>query len=117
MLSLLFAWLLMAVIVMLTAAIVPGVSVKSFGGALWVGLLFGLFNVLLGWILFVLIGLGTLGLGFVLAFATRWLVDAILLQLIAAISKSLEVVKFGRAFLAAMVISALSTVAEVLLRG
>ena len=46
MLSLLVAWLVMGLIIMLTAALVPGVEVKSFGAALWAGLLLGLFNVL-----------------------------------------------------------------------
>jgi hypothetical protein len=50
--------------------------------------------------LFVAIGFGTLGLGFLLAFITRWLVDAIVLKIVDALSRSLEIVSFGRAFLA-----------------
>ena len=115
--SLLVAWVLMAVIVMATAAIVPGVTVKSFGGALWVSLLLGLLNMLVGWFLFVLIGLGTLGLGFILAFVTRWVVDAILLKAVGGMSKSLTVDSFGKAFLAAMVMSGLGTLAEIVLRS
>jgi len=117
MLSLLVAWLVMGLIIMLTAALVPGVEVKSFGAALWAGLLLGLFNMLVGWALFVVIGIGTLGLGFILAFVTRWLVTAILLKMVASVSKGLEVATFGRAFLAAMVMSGLSTVAEIFIRG
>ena len=117
MLSLLVAWLVMGLIIMLTAALVPGVEVKSFGAALWAGLLLGLFNVLVGWALFVVIGIGTLGLGFILAFVTRWLVTAILLKGVAAVSKGLHIETFGRAFIAAMVMSGLSTVAEMFIRG
>jgi putative membrane protein len=114
--ALLISWLIMSVIVMITAWIIPGVNVRGLGGALWIALLLGVFNVTLGWILFVLIGIGTLGLGFLLAFVTRWLVDAILLQLVAALTRSLDIVSFGRAFLAAMVMSGLGTLAEFLLR-
>ncbi len=115
--GLLVAWLVMALIVIVTAALIPGVDVRSFGGALWVALLFGLLNVTIGWVLFVLIGLGTLGVGFLIAFVTRWLVDAILLQAIASVSKSLDIASFGKAFLAAMVMSGLGTLAEMFLRG
>lgn len=114
--ALLLSWLLMSVIVMIAAWIVPGVNVRGFGGALVVALLLGILNVLVGWMLFVLIGLGTLGLGFIVAFVTRWLVDAILLQLIASLTRSLDIESFGKAFLAAMVMSGLGTVAELLLR-
>jgi putative membrane protein len=107
----------MSVIIMITAALVPGVSVRSFATALWVALLLGVLNVVLGWLLFVAIGLGTLGLGFILAFATRWLVDAILLAIIDKLSRGLEIVSFGRAFLAAMVMSGLGTLAEIFLRA
>jgi putative membrane protein len=107
----------MSVIVMITAWIVPGVTVRGFGGALFIALLFGVLNVVLGWILFVLIGLGTLGLGFVLAFLTRWIVDAILLQLLASLTRSLDIESFGKAFLAAMVMSGLGTLAELLIRN
>ena len=55
--------------------------------------------------------------GFILAFVTRWLVDAILLQVIAWLTRSLEIESFGTAFLAAMVMSGLGTVAELLLRS
>ena len=115
--ALLLSWLLMSVIVMITAWIVPGVNVRGFGGALIVALLLGVLNVFLGWFLFVAIGLGTLGLGFILAFVTRWLVDAILLQLAASLTRSLDIDSFGTAFLAAMVMSGLGTVAELLLRS
>ena len=115
--ALLLSWLIMSVIVLLTAWIVPGVVVRGLFGALWISLLLGVLNVLLGWILFVLIGIGTLGIGFILAFVTRWLVDAILLYMVAGVSRSLEIASFGKAFLAAMVMSGLGTLAEWMLRS
>ncbi len=115
--TLLISWLVLTLIVLLTAAIVPGVSVRGFGGALVVAALFGLLNMAIGWLLFVAIGFGTLGLGFLLAFLTRWLVDAILLKLVDALSKSLDIASFGHAFLAAMVMSGLGTLADWIIRA
>jgi putative membrane protein len=115
--TLLISWLVLTLIVLLTAAIVPGVTVRGFGGALVVAALFGLLNVAIGWLLFIAIGFGTLGLGFLLAFLTRWIVDAILLKLVDALSRSIEIVSFGHALLAAMVMSGLGTLAEWIMRA
>ncbi|MEK7706339.1 MAG: phage holin family protein, partial [Myxococcota bacterium] len=78
--TILYSWLILAVAVWLTAQLLPGVKVSGIGGALVVALIFGILNWLVGWLLFVVIGIGTLGVGFILAFATRWLVMAILLK-------------------------------------
>lgn len=114
--SLLISWLVLAVVMWLTAAIVPGVNVRGAKGAIIVAALFGLLNACVGWLLFVAIGIGTLGLGFLLAFITRWVVNAILLKLVDAISDNLSVASFGRALLAALVMAALSAGADLLLR-
>lgn len=113
--SLLLSWLILTVIVLLTAAIIPGFSVRGFWGAVLVAALFGTLNFFVGWLLFIALGLGTLGLGFLLAFVTRWVVDAILLKIVDAFADSLTIVSWGRAFLAAIVMSGLGTLAELLL--
>lgn len=110
--GLLLSWLMLTIVVLLTAAIVPGFSVRGVWGALIVAALFGALNLLLGWVIFVAIGLGTLGLGFLLAFLTRWIADAIVLKIVDAMSDSLTIVSFGRAFLAAIVISGLGTLLQ-----
>jgi putative membrane protein len=110
--GLIISWLVLTLIVLLTAAILPGISVRGVGGALVVAALFGLLNVAIGWLLFIAIGFGTLGLGFVLAFVTRWIVDAILLKIVGAISQSITIATFGHALLAAMVMSGLATLFE-----
>jgi putative membrane protein len=112
--GLLVSWALLTLVVFVTAAIVPGFYIRGFTGAMLVAALFGVINFFIGWLLFVAIGLGTLGLGFLLAFITRWLVDAIVLKIVDSLSKSLEIVSFGRAFLAAMVMSGLGTLLEFL---
>jgi putative membrane protein len=116
-LHLLISWLVLSLIVLATAALLPGFRVRGFGGAVIVAMLFGLFNVLIGWLLFVAIGIGTLGLGFLLAFLTRWFVDAVLLSLVDAVSKSLEIKSFGWALGAAALMSALSLLADFAMRA
>jgi len=115
--SLIVSWLVLSAIVLLTAAVLPGITVRGVGGALVVAALFGVLNVAIGWLLFVAIGVGTLGLGFVLAFFTRWIVDAILLKIVDAISDSISIATFGHALLAALVMSALGTVFDWLLQA
>ncbi|MEM9454675.1 MAG: phage holin family protein [Myxococcota bacterium] len=115
--SLLVSWLVLAAIVWLTAKLLPGFSIKGLGGALMVAALFGLLNVLIGWLLFVVIGIGTLGLGFILAFVTRWLVDAILLKIVDAMTERLTIKSFGRAMLAALLMSGLGTLFELAMRA
>ena len=83
--------------------------------AVRVAALFGVLHFLLGTLIFFVIGVGTLFIGFLLAFLTRWLVSAILLKLVSAMSSSLHVVSLGRAFLAAMLMSAIGTAAEAVL--
>jgi putative membrane protein len=112
--SILISWLILALAVWLTAKILPGFEVKGFGGALIVAAAFGLLNWTIGWLLYVAIGIGTLGLGFLLAFLTRWLVGALLLKLTDSLTDRLTIRSFGWAFLAAMVMSALGTLGELI---
>jgi putative membrane protein len=110
--GLLLSWLVLSVSVWVTALILPGFEVRGFWGAVKVAALFGLLNWLIGWLIFVLIGIGTLGIGFLLAFITRWIVSAILLKLTDAFSSSLKIASFGRALLAALLMSGIGTLAE-----
>lgn len=112
----LISWLILALAVWLAAAIVPGVKVQGFGGAVFVAAVFGVLNWLIGWLLFLIIGVATLGLGFLLAFLTRWFVDAIVLKLTSGLTSRLTIRGFGPALLAALVMSALGTFGEYLLR-
>ena len=110
--SLLLSWLVLSLIIAATAAIVPGVTVRGFGGVALVAALFGVLNVAIGWLLFTIIGIGTLGLGFLLAFVTRVVVNAILLKLVDAMTTRLSIQSFGHALLAAVVMSGLGTLFE-----
>jgi putative membrane protein len=80
--ELVFSWLILSAAVWLTAAILPGFHVKNFGSALLVAAIFGVLNFLLGWLLFAVFTVATLGIAYLLAFVTRWIINAILLMLI-----------------------------------
>jgi putative membrane protein len=66
--------------------------------------------------LFFIIGIASLGIGFLLAFLTRWLVNAILLKLVDAVSDTIHIRGFGTALAGALVISLLGTVGQWLVR-
>jgi putative membrane protein len=103
---LLVAWLIIAVAIAITAAIVPSVEID--GGVvalLGVALLFGLVNALLGPVLrWLSLPLNAITFGF---FAI--VVNALLLAVTAGLSSSLEVGGFLAAVVAACLISLLST--------
>src|SRR3982751_6268878 len=102
--SLLIAWLILSVAVWLTAAVLPGFHVKGFKSAVIVAALFGILNFFLGWLLFVVFTVVTLGLAWLLAFLTRWLINA-LLMLTDRISDHLKIDSFGWAVAGALMIS------------
>lgn len=110
--NLLLNWLIMSIAVWLTAELLPGFHVKDFKSALVVAALFGLLNWALGTVLFVVLGVVTLGIGLLLAFITRWIVNAIVLKLTDALTGALTIDSFGWAMGGALVISLISTCAQ-----
>jgi putative membrane protein len=113
--SLLLSWLILSVAVWVTAALLPGITVRSVGGAIWAAAVFGVLNALLGWLLFAVFTVATLGLAWLLAFLTRWLINALLLLLTARLTDALEVRSFGSALVGALVMSATGTFLQWLL--
>lgn len=107
--GILISWLVLSFVVWLTAVVLPGFEVRGFGGAAIVAAIFGVLNWLLGWLLFTVFGLATLGIGFLLAFITHWLVNAVLLKLTDALSRSLTIRSFGHALVGAAIIGVFST--------
>ena len=75
---------------------------------------FSILNFLIGWLIYVVLSVASLGLGFLFAFVTRTLVNAILLKLTDELSDSLEIDGFVTAVLGALSISFIGTVAEML---
>ncbi|MEO1482619.1 MAG: phage holin family protein [Myxococcota bacterium] len=115
--SILINWLILTVVFLATASILPGVKVKDFKAAVVVAAIYGTLNWTIGWLLFGLIGIGTLGLGFLFGFITQLLVATILLKLTDVFTDRLKIDSMGTAFIAALVMAALGTAANAALRA
>lgn len=110
--SLLLSWLVLSFAVWVTAAVLPGFHVKSFGNAVLVAAIFGILNFLLGWLMFALFTVVTLGIAWLLAFITRWIINAILLVLTDKLTDSLTIDSFGWALGGALMMSLIGTLAQ-----
>lgn len=115
--TILLSWLILTLAVWLTAAVLPGFHIKSFGSAIIVAALIGVLNFLLGWLLFAVFTVATLGIAWLLAFITRWIIDAIILKLVDAFTDRLKIDGFGWALAGAFVMSLIGTLGEWLVRG
>jgi putative membrane protein len=104
---LLLQWLVLSLAFWLTARIVPGFHVRSLGDAIVVAAVFGVVNFLLGTLLYYVLGIATLGIGFLLSLLTHWIVNAVLLKITDGLTRRLEVQSFGTALIAALVMSLL----------
>jgi putative membrane protein len=116
-LSLLIAWLTVAVGLWLADKLIPDFEVT--GG--WVSYaivsaLLGVLQFLIGWLLYVLLGVVSLGLGFLFSFVTRLIVSAIVLRLTGALSSRLKIGGFIPALLAAVILALTSSAADLLRR-
>ena len=115
--QLILSWLVLSVAVWLTAAMLPGFHVKNFGSAVLVAAIFGVLNFLLGWLLFTLLSVVTLGIAWLLAFITRWIINAVLLVLTDKLTDHLHIDGFRWALGGALMMSVLGTVGEWLVRA
>jgi uncharacterized membrane protein YvlD (DUF360 family) len=104
--GILMGWATATLSLWLSALLMPGVRIASFVDAIWAGALLGFLQWALYWPLFVLLGIGTLGIGFLLFFITRWIVAALVIMLTASLSRRLQVDSFWWALLTAFVAAA-----------
>jgi putative membrane protein len=114
---LILSWLILSVAVWATAAVLPGFRVKDFKSAVIVAALFGLLNFVLGWLLFAVFTVATLGLAWLFGFLTRWLINALLLKLTDHLTDHLTIDGMRWAFGGALMISIIATVVQWLLPG
>lgn len=113
----LLRWLVLAVAVGIAAAVLPGMKVRGIGGAVLTAAIFGLLNFFIGWLLVTVIGLATLGVGFVLIFVTRWVVDVILLKVTDAFTDALTIRGLGTALVAALIMAVVGGAGEYLIHA
>jgi putative membrane protein len=115
--SLILSWLILSLAVWVTDAVLPGFHVKNWKSALIVAAIFGLLNFLLGWLFFAIFTVATLGIAWLLAFITRWIINAILLVITDKLTDHLKIDNFGWALAGAFVMSLVGTVGEWLVRS
>jgi len=115
--SLLLSWIILSLAMWVTAAILPGFHLKSFGGTFVVAAIFGVLNFFVGWIFYTVFAIATLGIALLLLFITRVIVNAILLSITDAVSDTLKIDSFGWALGGAVMISFLGALGESLVKG
>ncbi len=104
--SILITWALYTAALALVAAVIPGFQIKGgLKGTLAVAALFGILNWALAWLLTALIGLFTLGLGWIFSTITQTIVVAIVLSVTDGLTDRLKIKSFWIALLAAAIVS------------
>ncbi len=116
MLSFVISFIVLLLSLNVAAHLLDGMEIKGgLGSHVLVGAIFGVLNAVLGPALFAAIGIGTLGLGFLLAFVSRLIATAIVLKIVDALTDRLNVKGFKTAFLAALLMSLTTSVCEVVM--
>lgn len=101
---LLLRWLLMAVSILITAYIVPGVAISGVWAALWLAVFLGIINVLLRPLLILItLPINILSLGLF-----TFVINAMLVLLSSSVVKGFEVDGFWSAILFSIVLSIIS---------
>jgi len=108
--NILLGWLSATLGLWLAANVLRGVRLSSFVDAVWAGALTGILLWALSGPLFVLLGIGTLGIGFLLWFITRWVAAALIIMLASKLSSRLEVKGFVNALVTSFIIAAIGVV-------
>ncbi|HVJ15195.1 MAG TPA: phage holin family protein [Polyangiaceae bacterium] len=115
--GLLISWLTVAAGLWIADKLIPDFEVtgdwKSYA---IVSAILGLLQFFLGWLLFLVLGVVSLGLGFLFAFVTRLIVSAIVLRIADALSSRLTIRGFVPAVLGAVVLAVTGGVVDLLRR-
>jgi putative membrane protein len=116
MMALLLSWITVALGLWVADKLLGGFEVsgdwKSYA---LVAALLGVLQFLLGWLIYVVLGIATLGLGFLLSFVTRLIVSAVILLVADKLSRRLSIRGFVPALLAAIIISLTGSVVDLVL--
>jgi putative membrane protein len=115
MLGLLATWLTLTLGLWITAQVLPGFRMKNQRSAWIVAAIFGILNALLSTLLFVVFSIATLGIAWLLGFLTNWLIAAILLVATDKLTDHLKIDGFGKALIAALLVTTIAFVARWLL--
>ena len=112
--NILIAWAAATLGLWLSANVLRGVRLASLGDAVWAGALVGILQWSLTGPIFVLLGIGTLGIGFLLWFLTRWVAAALVILLASKLSSRLDIDGFFNALITAFIIAAMGSIVRLL---
>jgi len=104
MIAMLITWLLSAACLYITASIVPGFKIQSYGSALWAVIVIGFFNMLLRPILMFL----ALPINFLTLGLFTFVVNAVILKIAAKLLKSFDIDGWIPAILGAVILAVLN---------
>jgi uncharacterized membrane protein YvlD (DUF360 family) len=114
-LSILTSWAGATLGLWIAANVLRGVRLSSFADAIWAGALLGVLQWALSTPIFVMLGIGTLGLGFLFWFLTRWVAAALVVLIASGLSSRLEVRGFFNALVTSFLVAATCSVVRWLL--
>lgn len=112
---LLISWFILSIAVYVAASVVPGIKLRDGTSAVVVAATFAILDVMLSWFLWVVLGIATLGIAWLLAFVTHFVVDAIVLKATDGVTDRLKIDGFMPAVWAAFVIAGVGNVGRWLL--
>jgi uncharacterized membrane protein YvlD (DUF360 family) len=115
MFKLLLSWAILSAAFLFASKFLPGMTVKSTRGAITAAAIFGVLNTLVGWMIVGVLGIATLGLGFVFSGVSWFIASVILLKVTDSISDELTLESTGTAIAAAFIIAVVGTIGKVVL--
>ena len=114
MIKLLISWAILTLAFLAAAKLLPGMKIKSTSGAIGAAAIFGLLNTFVGWALFLVLGVVSFGIGFLLSGVTWFITTVILLKVTDALSDELELKSTGTAIAAAFIIAIVASLGRAL---
>ncbi len=113
MISLLVSWVLSAAALFFAARLFDGVRLKGdFGDAMWIAAIYALFSFFFSQLIFGILGVVTLGVGFMFHFVTSLVTAAIVLKITGALSSRFDIRGFLPALGTAVFLAIAREVAE-----
>jgi uncharacterized membrane protein YvlD (DUF360 family) len=103
-------WLTASLGLWIAAQVLRGVRLRSVADALWAGALLFVLQWAFHWLVFVVLGIATLGIGFLLWFVTDWIASAVVILLADKLSSRFEVDGFFNALVTAFIVAATGSV-------
>lgn len=110
MIAFLLQWLVLSVAFWGTAQVLPNIEVKSFGSSIIVTAVYATLCFFVGWLLFAVFTIGTLGIAYILAFITWWIIGAMMLMLTDKLTSSFTVKNFPTALVASALIAIFNSI-------